>query len=325
MPADQHVLDLGAAPLSATQVTAVEELVRAATRSDGAAPLSEQSLLSVRHGEGARHLLAYAGGQLAGYAQLSGVPDESDGAAGAAELVVDPTQRRSGVGTALLTALHTVDPGARVWSHGDLAPAAAFAAARGLEVVRELFVLERALGARSGAHLPPVELPTGLQARAFVPGRDEQEWLRVNAAAFAHHPEQGRLTRADLDERMREPWFDPAGLLLVGVESPESDAGTVAASHWTKVHPAGERGPEAVGEVYVVAVDPTYQGRGLGRPLTLLGLHHLEEAGLHTVILYVDGDNPAALTVYRSLGFTTLSVDRMYARTTRRDGGTMTR
>ena len=74
-------------------------------------------------------------------------------------------------------------------------------------------------------------LPDGLVARPFRPGRDEEEWLRVNAAAFAHHAEQGRMTRADLDARMDEPWFDPAGLILV---VPESDPDTVAAFHWTK-------------------------------------------------------------------------------------------
>ena len=65
--------------------------------------------------------------------------------------------------------------------------------------------------------------------------------------------------------------------------------------------------------MYVVGVDPAYQGRGLGRPLTLLGLQHLRAVGVDDVILYVDGDNPAALRVYRGLGFTTRSVDRMYA------------
>ena len=60
----------------------------------------------------------------------------------------------------------------------------------------------------------------GFTARAFEPGRDEQAWLRTNAAAFAHHPEQGRLTLEDLQERMAQPWFDPAGFILVEAGRP---------------------------------------------------------------------------------------------------------
>lgn len=281
----------------------VDTLVAEASRVDGVVALSEQSRLAVhgRSGHDPQHLLAYAaapsdaGARLVGYAQLD---DEG------AELVVASGERRHGVGSALLSAL---PQGTRVWAHGDQPAAEGFAAARGLAVARELFVL----GRRFDDHAPlnDVVLPQGLVARGFRPGRDEQEWLRVNALAFAHHAEQGRMTLADLEARMAEPWFDAPGLILVG---PEGDPDRVAAFHWTKVHPETST-QGGVGEVYVVGVDPAYQGRGLGRPVTLLGLHHLHDLGLADVILYVDGDNPAALKVYRGLGFATRSVDRMYA------------
>ena len=283
------------AQLSADQQAAVLELVAAAESADGVPPLSEQSRLAVRgrSGHAVEHLLAYADDALAGYLQA----DEES-----AELVVAPAHRRSGVGSQLLG---QVPAGTRVWAHGDVAAAKRFAAVRGLEVVRELFVLGRRFD-EAGALDDPV-LPDGLVARPFRPGQDEEEWLRVNAAAFAHHTEQGRMTRADLDARMDEPWFDPAGLVLV---VPESDPDTVAAFHWTKKH------SETTGEVYVVGVDPAYQGTGLGRPVTVLGLEYLRDQGVDDVILYVDGDNPAALKVYRGLGFTTRSVDRMFAEPT---------
>lgn len=295
--------------LSDDERAEVVAVMAAAHVSDGVAPLSEQFVLDLAWGSQATHLLACAGAALSGYAQLSD---------GAAELVVAPDRRREGAGTALLAAL---PDDVSVWAHGDLPAAPAFAAARGLEVSRELFVLERSLEA---AEFPqPPTLPDGLRARAFEPGRDEDEWVRVNAAAFAHHPEQGRLTRADLEQRMAQPWFDPAGLLLVVPAPGHGDPATVAAFHWTKVHPAGSKGEDAVGEVYVVGVDPAYQGRGLGRPLTLLGLHHLAHEGLTQVILYVDGDNAAAMRVYRSLGFSTRGIDRMYARAAVARGGNM--
>jgi mycothiol synthase len=279
--------------LTPDQQAAVLTLVAAARDVDGVAPMSEQSLLAVRgrSGRGVEHVLAYADEELAGYLQLD---DDS------AELVVDPAHRRHGVGSDLLA---QVPSETRVWAHGDLEASQSFARGQGLQVVRELFVLGRRFD--EAGPLDPVRLPAGLVARAFRPGQDEDEWLRVNAAAFAHHPEQGRMTRADLDARMAESWFDPAGLILV---VPEADPATVAASHWTKRH------TPKVGEVYVVAVDPAYQGKGLGRPVTMLGLEYLRDAGVEDVILYVDGDNPAALKVYRGLGFTTRSVDRMFAR-----------
>ena len=112
----------------------------------------------------------------------------------------------------------------------------------------------------------------------FRPGRDEEAWLRVNARAFDWHPEQGRMTAADLELREAEPWFDPAGFLMAWRGDPDA-GGTLLGSHWTKVHPAGDAGPEPVGEVYVLGIDPDAQGLRLGGALTDLGLAHLRGTG----------------------------------------------
>src|SRR5690606_15656202 len=116
---------------------------------------------------------------------------------------------------------------------------------------------------------------------------DDAEIVRVNAAAFAWHPEQGRMSVADFEELRGQSWFDPEGLFLAfDADRPDRLLGF----HWTKVHPATGTDPE-MGEVYVVGIDPAAQGRGLGRLLTLVGLHHLRDRGLGTVLLYVEGDN----------------------------------
>jgi mycothiol synthase len=128
--------------------------------------------------------------------------------------------------------------------------------------------------------------------------------VRVNARAFAHHPEQGRWTRADLERREREPWFSPEGFFLA-----ERDAALVG-FHWTKVHDDDEDGP--IGEVYVVGVDPDAQGLGLGRALTLAGLRHLDGLRLPAVMLYVDESNTPATALYTTLGFEHRSTDAMY-------------
>jgi mycothiol synthase len=78
--------------------------------------------------------------------------------------------------------------------------------------------------------------------------------------------------------------------------------------HWTKVD------DDTTGEVYVVGADPDERGLGLGRALTLVGLHHLRAAGLEQVVLYVDEDNLAAVHLYTTLGFERVAVDVMYRR-----------
>ena len=66
------------------------------------------------------------------------------------------------------------------------------------------------------------------------------------------------MTLDDLLLREAEPWFDPAGFILV--EQIGAPPPALAAFHWTKVH--GHEGGvhPPVGEVYVVGVDPAYQG-----------------------------------------------------------------
>lgn len=319
--------------LSPGQAEEVRTLGRRAADADGVAALSEQTLLSLAAPEGTvAHVLAYAAGRLGAYAQCQPAGGDGDGGDGAekagdgspgdgegrsVELVVDPALRRQGLGSAVWAAVEARDPRARVWAHGDLPSARGFAAALGLEPVRELHKMARPLteadatGEAAGA---ATALPAGFSARTFVPGQDEEAWLETNAAAFAHHPEQGRLTLADLRERMDQPWFDPAGFIVV--EADEAP-GRVAAFHWTKVDPEqrSTTDPAATaGEVYVVGVHPAYQGRGLARPLTALGLAHLAGLGLPEVVLYVDGDNTGALRTYSSLGFRDIMVDVMYSR-----------
>ncbi|MFI5906344.1 mycothiol synthase [Dactylosporangium sp. NPDC051541] len=277
--------------LTPEQVDQVRALVRAADDTDGTLPLSEQVMLHL-DAPGV-HLLAGNDGQIVGYAQ---VEDTS------AEFVVHPLHRRHGLGRALATAVlaESADHGLLVWAHGDHPSASALAIRLGFDRARVLLQLRRALS----APIADYELPPGVLLRAFVPGEDDEAWLALNAAAFAQHPEQGKWTRADLRLRLAEPWFDPAGFLLA-----ERD-GRLVGFHWTKVH----EGPEPIGEVYVLGVAPDAHGGGLGRALTLAGLHHLRDRGLDQVMLYVDEDNPRAVTLYRKLGFAHWTGDVQYRR-----------
>ncbi|MEZ0448781.1 mycothiol synthase [Cellulomonas sp. ICMP 17802] len=299
-----------AGPLTADTAASVRALAERAAAADGVAPLSEQPLLWLTEPEApVIHLRAEGPDGLVGYAQL----DVGSQSSVRAELVVDPAHRRAGVGRALLARAHAEaasvrDRTLRVWAHGDLPPARAFAEDAGMPVVRELLQMRLDLTARPV--VAPV-LPPGVTVRAFVPGHDEDAWRRVNSRAFAHHPEQGRMTSADLRAREAEPWFDPAGFLLA-----ERD-GILLGSVWTKVHPAGEHGDHPVGEIYVVGVDPDAQGLGLGRALTALGLDHLAARGLATAILYTGAENTVAVHTYERAGFVRSAVDVMFGSDTK--------
>ena len=286
-------------------------LVERVQLADGSSPLSEHVLLHLPEGGDAdvRHLLVHDGDALVGYAHL----DVTDPVAGSsAELAVAPEARRQGVGRALVTELLDLTPDGRlrVWAHGEHPAAAVLAGAMGLSRSRVLLQLRRSLV----APLPPVTVPEGIAIRTFRVGEDEQAWTALNNRAFADHPDQGGWGLEEIELRKGEPWFDPAGFFLA-----ERD-GALVGFHWTKVH-GGERRPGAddhghapIGEVYIVGVDPSEQGRGLGPALTLLGLHSLRDRGLTSVLLYVDESNRAAVRVYERLGFARHATDVCYSK-----------
>jgi mycothiol synthase len=265
--------------------------VRAAClRADGVDPLDEAAVLRLRHGG----LDADTRLWLAGTEGFALVRDAT------LDLAVRPDARERGLGRALAESAVADAQPATAWAHSAHPAAQRLADHLGFARVRELWVMRRP----TSRPLPELELPPDAEIRGFRVG-DEAAVLAVNAAAFAGHPEQGAMDRADLDRRMAESWFDPAGLLLAVDQD-----GDLMGFHWTKQHSAD------LGEVYVVAIAPQAQGRGLGRVLTLAGLHHLAGLGVREVLLYVESDNRAALAVYHRFGFTHAVADThvMYAR-----------
>lgn len=274
----------------------IRDVIDAAAAYDGVRPVGDQVLRELPH-DRTRHLVARDGDDIVGYLNL--VAGEADSPA-MAEAVVHPDARRRGIGSAMIgSALSEGGEGARIWAHGNLEAARATAAAIGLDVARELLQMRRSV-----KDLPQPTIPPDVRLTTYSGPEDDEELLRVNNSAFAWHPEQGGWTEADVAERRGESWFDPDGLFLAY----DAGAGGLLGFHWTKVH-----GP-TIGEVYVVGVDPAAQGRGIGATLTLVGLHHLAERGVDTVLLYVEADNSAAVKTYRRLGFDVFSADVAYTR-----------
>jgi len=294
--------------LSPDEVSQVRALIDAVTAVDHTPPLSDHVMLHLPGGGDAdvRHLLVHAEDRLVGYAHLD-VTDQVEGPS--AELAVHPDFRNRGIGRALAAELTQLSPDGRLrlWAHGMHESAAKLAEAGGFHRSRVLWQMRRSLR----APLPPLVMPEGVSVRTFVVGQDERAWTEVNNRAFAEHPDQGHWSVGEVSVREREAWFDPGGFFLA------FRGDRLVGFHWTKVHGAQHEGHvhEALGEVYVVGVDPSEQGNGLGPALTLLGLHHLQQRGLSSVMLYVDETNTNAIRVYQRLGFSRHSTDVCFALT----------
>lgn len=278
--------------MSADPTSVIQRVVAAATEADGLSPLDEETLLTLKHDGVMRD---YFNGNDDGFAWVH---------AGQLHLVVAPAARIHGIGTTLLQASPT-GTGSRgqltAWSHGDHPGARSLAEQNGWAITRELLMLRRPAPPTPDHGASSAPRDAGDVVLRTFRDDDQAQLLEVNAAAFAHHPEQGALTSVGFAERVAEPWFDPTGLFIA-----ERD-GRILGFHWTKVHLDG---PDAgSGEVYVMAVHPDAQGLGLGRRLLERGLAHLQP---RDVILYVESDNEPAVALYSSLGFEQLRRDVQY-------------
>jgi len=262
-------------------------LAQSVDQQDSVAAFGEVALHALRSGDpDVTHVLAWQGNHLVGYGQ-------ADARRTSAELAVSPPGRRQGVGRALIEQLMSDAPGLRIWAHGGLPAARALADALGLVPVRELWQMATSISQNHATS--PAEPPAGIVWRAFIPAKDQAAWVKLNATAFADHPEQGSVTLDGLQWRMEQNWFDPAGLILA-VAPKLGESNNLVGFHWTKIK-------DGVGEVYAIGVHPHHQGKRLGTALLERGLKHLAQAGVKIVELFVEANNAPALATYQTVGF----------------------
>lgn len=283
---------------TAPQRRALIEIVERATERLGERPLSDHLWLDLRSGDGQGFVavtVADDSGPI-GMAQISAANDTSSLEAFTMPDLDDATAIRDDAAETALDTFGASRGGRVLWWVDDPRDAdRSFAAAHDFEPVRALHEMRRTL---------PLDRRATIGTRSFEPGRDDAAWLRVNNRAFSAHGEQGGWTSETLSQRIDEPWFDADGFRIHEID------GRMAAFCWTKLH--DDEDP-IVGEIYVIAVDPDFHGRGLGRELTIAGLDSIAGRGVEIATLYVDADNAPAVGLYRSLGFTIHRTRQAYA------------
>lgn len=279
------------APLSANAKSIIAE----ATQHDGTPPVSDQALLAATQGK--RHIVDLA--------DAFGVIGE-----GELDLVVRPSARGNGLGRKTLhTLLANISDATelRAWAHGENPAATSLLTAVGFTPVRELLRLALSPSRLDEAIADARPMPVDFEVMVFDPTHPQHadDWVRVNARAFASHPEQGAMTRADFDALTTEPWFAAEDLHLAYAVGPEG-AKTLAGFAWVKTVAEGENsgGHENVEtELYALGVDPEFAGLGLGAALLGETLRQMKSHNPTRITLYVDGDNENAVALYLRAGF----------------------
>jgi len=289
--------------LTKDQQEQIFDLVKKSFQEDLVSPLNEHAELHLKHGgdKPITHILATQNGAVLGYGHL----DQTDLLEGpAAEIVVMPTHRNKGIAKLILKKIEDIakPKPVRLWAHGNVAAAKKFTESLNYHPIREIVQLKFSLLQL----ISSFEFPKEFQVTTFQGEADKEIILEINKAAFTELPDQAAWTLTDLQLRLAEHWFDPAGLLILKKESKP------VAFCWTKIHTHHHDEHKPIGEIYVLAVLPEFQNQGLGKQLMLWALHHLRKKGLTEAMLYVDAKNAKAMKIYQGIGFVPSGSDTLY-------------
>jgi mycothiol synthase len=286
------------------------ELIEWATAIEGHRPVGEHKYSHLAVGARAWvGILAYDDTRLVGYAHTRW-NRAGDTPRMAVEVVVHPDYHGTDVAQRLLKEACSVLGRAGggvlfLWVHRVEDPHDTLASRLGFTIQRELAFMARPMNQAP----PEPTIPDGVLFRPYRIDVDDEEFLRVNNAAFEGHPENGGWNADEFVQRRSLDWFEPAGLILAWRED------RCVGFHWTKWHShESDEVPahEPVGEVYVLGVEPRKQGTGLGRALLQAGLRHLHSRGCRQAILYVDRASAGPVKLYESEGFTTSHLEVCY-------------
>ncbi|MFZ7946003.1 GNAT family N-acetyltransferase [Neobacillus sp. 19] len=160
----------------------------------------------------------------------------------------------------------------------------------GFQIERYTYVL-----VRQEKMTPFYQLPEGYQIRPFRSGLDEDSWCSVRNKSFA-------------TVKGNETPITPDMVSKMVLDKDYIDGGMLVLYHFN--HPIGViKGAsdaydgKPIMNIGTVAIDPDYQGKGLGRCLLRAALQMAKDKGYDRTILCVNADNEGALALYLKEGF----------------------
>ena len=252
--------------------------------------------------------LAFEGERLVG-ATIVGWRDRAGTIVHNMELWVRPSDRRRGIGTALLhwSEQHAIElaqaglGGSLELGHvhnagvdRDNAAANAFARAMGYAPIRYGFLMQRDLA----EPIPDAPVPDGIEIRPVVEADHRAIWA-ADIEAFRDHWENAVREEADFQRFFGNPDLDTS-LWQVAWAGDE-----VAGSVMNFIYPGENRGLGIdAGWLQHVSTRRAYRGRGVAGVLIARSLAVLKDRGMSVARLGVDGTNPTgALGLYKRFGF----------------------
>ena len=140
-----------------------------------------------------------------------------------------------------------------------------------------------------------------LSLRAWAPVFASIERAMESRVYEQFYPEgwresQRQAVEAVLAAKKTRVWVAEAGASTVGFVAVD-------------LHPES-----SIGEIYMLAVDPDYQGGGIGTALTEFALAWIKDAGMAVAMVETGGDpgHAAARRTYEKVGYVHLSIARYF-------------
>jgi ribosomal protein S18 acetylase RimI-like enzyme len=270
--------------LSARELHALAGLEERVVAADGGRLKLEWGVLRSRSGREVEDLLWWEGEQLTAFLGLYGFVPPTVEIAG----MVDPGFRRRGIFGALLDA---AVPLCR--DRGYLTA---------LLIVPRVSSAGRAFALRRGA--APEHSEHALVLRSAASGGASDPRVTLRAATAADAPE--------LDRILVRAFGEPSSDVLPHLAQPRSQTLAVLRDGAIVGTVRVERDGQTAG-IYGFAIDPAWQGQGIGRTALLRVCETLSDQGVSPIAIEVAVDNDHALGLYTSLGFVQVATEDYYA------------